>query len=239
MSPLALWLPCEGSGGGAELKRRRALVNAPVLRMNRPAVYPGSPFLVFGQVINLYAPTFASMKWVWRHYSYGMVVKIEWGNPTEDWMLRGASVMTPPIGRVPRRREEVHLWEFHVAETWGPGEVWESRGAPAVGRDWKQDPPLNAICFQDRVWLPPGGRGMWHESHSHPRRLPTGLSPAWPAFCSVVLPDHQKDICTSDPWWVQRLSWFSQSSRSPFQVQDQSLQLPTHLDTYEVSLALT
>lgn len=32
-------------------------------------------------------------------------------------MLRGAAVMTPPIGRVPRRRKEVHLWEFHVAET--------------------------------------------------------------------------------------------------------------------------
>lgn len=46
--------------------------------------------------------------------------------PTGDWMLKGAAVMTPLIGGLPRRREEVHLMKFHVAEI--RDRVWERSG---------------------------------------------------------------------------------------------------------------
>lgn len=37
--------------------------------------------------------------------------------PTLDRMLKGATVMTSLIGGLTRRREEVPLMKFHVAET--------------------------------------------------------------------------------------------------------------------------
>ena len=45
-------------------------------------------------------------------------------------MLRGAADTTPPLGTLPRRRDEAHLTNPHVAATGGGGEVWESLKGP-------------------------------------------------------------------------------------------------------------
>lgn len=90
--------------------------------------------------------------------SHTIVVKIEQGNPTE--LRGGLDVKREPLGRLPRKREEMLLTEFHVTAARGRGGVWESQQGLQGQEVQLGGGPGGGACVGCSV--PPAFRGELH-----------------------------------------------------------------------------
>ena len=203
----ALWLLCEeGSGGRAEW-RSRGWVNAPVLRVVSQVCILGRLFPGLWSSNLAYVLAFPFVKWVGLQYpSQAIVVKSEWEITQQslgELEVEGGCSDDPAIKKNLKKKKEVLIKEFKVAvagdregsgkrsRTPEAGPPDREAGSPAGGggRARRLDLPRSPlpVCFQEQVWLPPGGQGFPPESHSHPGCLLPVLqrtcpSPDWPAF---------------------------------------------------------